>query len=61
MKRLPLLVLVFSLVILVFVWRSFAASPTPAANAPRYTPDQKLLRPSNYREWVYLSSGLGMN
>ena len=61
MKRLPLLVLVFGLVILVFVWRSFAASPTPAANAPRYTPDKKLLRPSNYREWVYLSSGLGMN
>ena len=56
-----LLVLVSSLVILVFVWRSYAASPTPAANAPRYTADKKLLRPSNYREWVYLSSGLGMN
>ena len=61
MKKLPLLALVCSLVILVFVWRSFAASPTPPANAPRYTADKKLLRPTNYREWVYLSSGLGMN
>jgi hypothetical protein len=29
-------------------------------NAPKYTKDGKLMRP-NYREWVYLSSGLGMN
>jgi hypothetical protein len=26
----------------------------------RYTADNQLMRPSNYREWVYLSSGLGM-
>jgi hypothetical protein len=35
-----------------------------AANAPsdgpRYTPEQRLLRPDDYREWVWLSSGLGM-
>jgi hypothetical protein len=28
---------------------------------PQYTSDNKLLRPENYREWIYLSSGLGMN
>ena len=29
--------------------------------APRYTPDGQLVRPEDYREWVFLSSGLGMN
>ena len=27
---------------------------------PRYTAEGKLLRPEDYREWVFLSSGLGM-
>ena len=27
---------------------------------PRYTNDGQLTRPDNYREWIYLSSGLGM-
>jgi hypothetical protein len=27
---------------------------------PRYTSDGQLIRPENYREWIYLSSGLGM-
>jgi hypothetical protein len=30
------------------------------SDAPQYTPDGHLLRPANYREWIYLSSGLGM-
>lgn len=30
------------------------------ANEPRYAGDQ-LLRPDGYRDWVYLSSGFGMN
>jgi len=28
---------------------------------PRYTADGQLTRPENYREWIYLSSGLGMS
>jgi len=27
---------------------------------PRFTSDGQLVRPDNYREWIYLSSGLGM-
>jgi Cytochrome P460 len=27
---------------------------------PRYAADGQLIRPDNYREWIYLSSGLGM-
>jgi hypothetical protein len=28
---------------------------------PQFTADNQLLRPQNYREWVFLSSGLGMS
>jgi hypothetical protein len=27
---------------------------------PRYANDGRLMRPDNYREWIYLTSGLGM-
>jgi len=42
------------------------AATTPAATGsgaeePRYTPDNRMLRPDHYREWVWLSSGLGMS
>ena len=30
------------------------------AQQPEYTSDGQLVRPANYREWIYLSSGLGM-
>jgi len=31
------------------------------SNAPMYTPDGKLKFPANYREWVYLTSGIDMS
>ena len=31
-----------------------------AADGPEYTKDGKLVRPANYREWIFLSSGSGM-
>lgn len=37
-----------------------AASPDSSSNRPQYTSDHRLLRPDNYREWIFLSSGLGM-
>lgn len=33
---------------------------TSDASGPRFTPDGQLLAPSDYREWIFLSSGLGM-
>jgi hypothetical protein len=30
-------------------------------NAPQFTKDNQLIRPEGYREWVFLSSGLGMS
>ena len=53
--------LAFVAIVSVLTWKGFAAGPAASPNAPRYTADKKLLRPTNYREWVYLSSGLGMN
>src|SRR2546425_3255028 len=38
-----------------------AATPDSTSPVPQYTNDNQLLRPENYREWIYLSSGLGMN
>jgi hypothetical protein len=37
-----------------------AAPDAVTKDAPRYSADGKLLRP-DYRQWVFLSSGLGMN
>lgn len=34
---------------------------TARARVPTYTADGKLVLPADYREWVYLSSGLGMS
>ena len=36
-----------------------AADQAPA-DGPSYTSDGRLIRPANYREWIFLSSGLGM-
>lgn len=37
------------------------AGPDSHDPVPRYTVDNKLLRPENFREWIFLSSGLGMS
>lgn len=44
------------------VYSAHAVAAAPGAgNIPAYTADGKLALPSNYREWVFLSSGYGMN
>jgi len=35
--------------------------PSNDVHVPTYTAEGKLIAPSDYREWVYLSSGLGMS
>lgn len=44
-------------VIVSLLWLTLHAQQT---EEPHYTGDGRLIRPDNYREWVYLSSGLGM-
>src|SRR4030095_14147208 len=43
--------------------QSLSARPQSATNAdtPRFGADNELARPENYREWIYLSSGIGMS
>lgn len=39
-----------------------ADDPVPVdAHAPAYTADGKLIQPADYREWVYLSTGVDMS
>jgi len=38
-----------------------AAENTSSTQTPAYTTDGRLMFPANYREWVYLSSGLDMS
>src|SRR6266700_7334922 len=38
-----------------------AMTDEASSTMPQYSADNKLLRPEGYREWVFLSSGLGMN
>jgi hypothetical protein len=33
----------------------------PPSNAPAYTKDGSLISPANYREWIYLTSGIDMS
>lgn len=36
------------------------AAPQRTDSLPQYTAQNQLVRPGNYRDWIYLSSGLGM-
>ncbi len=38
-----------------------AAAPEEKAPKPRYDPKGQLIRPADYREWMFLSAGYGMN
>ena len=38
-----------------------SAHPEDASDKPQYNHADELLRPANYREWIFLSAGLGMN
>jgi|ERR1700690_1244898 hypothetical protein len=38
-----------------------AAAPNDQPSTPQFTKNNELMRPDNYRDWVFLSSGLGMN
>jgi hypothetical protein len=37
-----------------------AAAQAPATDGPQYTADGKLIRPADYREWIFVTAGLGM-
>src|SRR5438552_1262662 len=43
------------------VCTALAAGQGSTGTNPDYIKNNQLLRPADYRDWVYLSSGLGMN
>ncbi len=49
-----------TLLILVVTALTLVAA-SPEADTPSYTSSGELLRPGNYREWIYLSSGMDMS
>lgn len=52
----------FSLALLAAAICGGAPEGTPGKGpAPQFTKDNELIRPTDYREWVYLTSGLGMS
>jgi hypothetical protein len=59
MKTIIAVVLVVGAIALLMAQRNKSEPGT--SSGPEFTQDNKLLRPANYREWVFLSSGLGMN
>jgi tetratricopeptide (TPR) repeat protein len=65
LKRVILGTVVVCLVSLVLLvagnGRNVAANPSNSSNLPVYNSDGKLALPANYREWVFLTSGFGMN
>ena len=47
---------------LVLCFLVLQAAPTDTSHpVPQYTKDGRLVRPENFREWIFLSSGFGMN
>ena len=54
LRLIPAFLIVVAVVLL-------AASPDALPGRPQYTGDNQLLRPTDYREWIFLSSGLGMS
>jgi len=56
-----LLSISLALLLLGSVFSTTNRANPPSANLPEYTADGQLKFPANYREWVYLSTGIDMN
>ena len=61
MKRVWMLLVIAVTVLALSAARSTPNGSENAANAPAYTSDGSLKFPDNYREWIYLTSGLDMS
>lgn len=50
-----------ALCVLAATWTFAASAQAPADDGPKYTNGNNLVRPDNYREWIFLGSSLGLN
>ena len=56
------LLVLLALLVLVSTWTFALSAQAPASDGPRYVANtNNLIRPENYREWVFLGSSLGLN
>jgi hypothetical protein len=46
--------------LIALTWTCLALWGQERSGEPKYTSDGQLMRPDDYREWIYLTSGLGM-
>ena len=61
MKRIAFIFIVAATLTLLAEWKTSGTAEAKSANQPAYTADGKLNVPANYRDWVFLTSGFGMN
>jgi cytochrome P460 len=52
---------VFVLLLAAVCLSILAADPEPSSDHPQFSAKNELMLPANYRQWVFLSSGLGMS
>jgi hypothetical protein len=51
---------VIALAAVAFAWYAPARAQQAPADGPRYTAAGELIRPADFREWMFVTSGLGM-
>jgi tetratricopeptide (TPR) repeat protein len=61
MKKIAFIFILVAAIALLAAWKRGGAAEAGTANLPTYTADGKLNLPANYRDWVFLTSGFGMN
>lgn len=53
--------LLVTAVVLGAAWGVLAQTPEGVGDGPQFTSDNELVRPASFREWIFVSSGLGMS
>lgn len=62
MKRRTSLIVAAAALAASWVYALSAQTPAPAGDGPQYLAgSDKLVRPANYREWIFLGSSIGLN
>src|SRR5260370_37124054 len=61
MKRAVVVVILVLTALFLALRPNTAAAPKSVADAPQFNADGKLVRPTDYRRWIYVSSGYGMS
>jgi cytochrome P460 len=54
-------ILLWAALICIALSVAVSQAPEKSSGSPQYTSGNELLKPGDYREWIFLSSGLGMN